>query len=82
MLPKFPKPKAGSNRKAGSSVTAHTYDPETGNLDVTFHGNRTYRYAGVPKDKAASFRDSTSQGSFVHNHLIGHHDVTEMKPKR
>lgn len=81
MLPKIPKPKTGKRlSKSGGSVTTHTYNPDTHDLDVTFHGNRTYRYSGVPHDKAASFRDAESQGTFLHKHIIGKHDATALKP--
>lgn len=65
-------------RRAGSNVQGHEYSPETGHLTVTFHGGRQYRYEGVDKELAEKFRDSSSQGSFLHSHIIGKHDATKI----
>lgn len=65
-------------RRAGSNVSGHEYSPETGHLTVTFHGGRQYRYSGVDKELAERFRDSSSQGSFLHSHIIGKFDATKI----
>lgn len=66
-----PHPSTSAPRRAGSNVTSSSYCPKTGCLSVTFHGGRTYRYEGIDTKMAADFRDSTSQGSFLHSHIIG-----------
>lgn len=74
-----PIPAAKSTaRRAGSNVQGHEYSPETGHLTVTFHGGRQYRYSGVSKEIAERFRDSSSQGSFLHSHIIGKFDATKI----
>lgn len=73
MLPKIPKHRKPSG---SSNVNGYSYDPETQALTVEFHGNRKYTYHAVSADKAASFRDAKSQGTFVNEQLADKHDVT------
>lgn len=40
------------------------YDPRAQALDVEFVSGRTYRYAGVPIEVAAAFREAFSKGRF------------------
>jgi lysyl-tRNA synthetase class 2 len=40
------------------------YDPRAQALDVEFVSGRRYRYAGVPENVAAAFREAFSKGRF------------------
>lgn len=72
-------PKTRPTRATSSSnVASHSYSPETEQLTVAFHSGRSYRYDGVDKDKAAEFERAASRGGFLHAHIIGKHDATEI----
>ena len=75
-----PKPPSTVQGRAGSNVTSHSYNPETGQLTVTFHGGRSYQYDHVDPKIAADFRDSGQQGTFLHNHIIGQHPTKRIDP--
>lgn len=79
MIPKFKKISTTSRKPA--NVTAIRYDPITRDLDVTFHHGRSYRYQDVPKDVAIGLEHAPSQGTYLHKHIIGSHDVTEITDK-
>lgn len=53
------------------NISASSYDPETGQLYVTFHNGRRYRYDAVSSDLAAEFEGAQSRGGFLHKHIIG-----------
>lgn len=75
------KPKAATPSPKSSNVQSHAYNPETQDLDVTFHGGRSYRYHGVQPDTAAGLDKAQSKGSFLHSSIIGTHDETR-DPKK
>lgn len=87
-LPRLPRPRKpealatkhrqppikGSRPSSNSShVTATSYDPELGHLDVTFAGGRKYRYTGVSKEIGSGIAGSDSLGRYLHAHVIGKH---------
>ena len=43
-------------------------------LHIKFHGDRVYRYSGVPKSVFDSLMNSTSLGSYFHAHIKGKFD--------
>lgn len=72
-------PIKGSRPATGSSTVASTnYNPETGHLDVTFHGGRSYQYSGVSEETAAGIESAKSVGGYLHSAVIGKHDVTKI----
>lgn len=78
MIPKLPN-KAAPAEKRRANINTTAYDPETRNLDVTFHNGRIYRYYDVDPKHDAPLRNSSSQGSYLHQHIIPHHDFTELR---
>lgn len=68
-----PPPKKSSRQ---SHVTDHSYNPETKELDVTFHGARKYRYHDVTAKQYDSMKSHPSPGGFLHAHIIGKNDYT------
>lgn len=69
----------GSRPASNSShVVATSYDPELGQLDVTFTGGRKYRYSGVSKEIGSGIAGADSLGRYLHAHVIGKHDVTKI----
>lgn len=69
---KKPKPARRSN------VTTACYDPDTKNLDVTFHNGRTYRYHDVPEKHGNGIVAAESRGSYLHEHIAKHFDFSEL----
>lgn len=69
---KKPAPKRRSN------VTTSIYDPDTKNLDVTFHNGRRYRYSNVHEKHGNGMDTATSKGTYLHQHIIDAHDCTEL----
>jgi hypothetical protein len=53
-----------------SNIEAHDYDPETGQLSITYRGGRRYRYDGVPPELAMGLKIADSMGAFLHRHII------------
>lgn len=74
---KLPKPT--SSRRA--NVTDHSYDPETRQLDVTFHQGARYRYFDVTPKQYETMRAHPSAGGFLHEHIIGKCDCTKIGEK-
>lgn len=75
-MKKTQKPKSIQTRRP--NVTSHTYNKRNKTLTVTFHNGRRYRYSGVDLDKAEAFKASDSKGAFLHAHIIGRHDATQL----
>lgn len=67
----FRKPAKAKARLREPNVTGSDYDPETRELTVTFRSGKRYRYSDVEADKADEFRNSKSQGSYLHKHIAG-----------
>lgn len=63
---------------AQSSVLDHSYDPETGQLTVTYRGGRQYLYEGVPLEIAAGLDAAESKGRYLHRHVIDKFDATKI----
>lgn len=88
MLRKLPKPKklSTTHKRAktaqpsskSSSIQTHSYNGKTGHLTLTFPGDRTYRYEGVPTDLAKDFAASDSKGRFLHSNIAGKFDATKI----
>ncbi len=81
MIPKI-KGRTGPRAGASSHVTFHRYDPENRTLDVTFHGDRKYRYHDVDPVIASGIDKAPSKGGYLHRHIIGKHDVTQIVSQR
>ena len=64
------KQKPAARRK---NCTDHSYDPETQELTVTFHTGRRYKYLGVSQAHADGLRDASSQGTYLHQNIVGTH---------
>lgn len=77
MIPKIPKHRT-TKTPGSSNVSEISHNPVTGDLDVTFHGNRKYRYHDVSADKASQLKTSKSQGSFLNQHILDKHDCTKL----
>lgn len=56
-------------KNRGSHISAHSYNPETQELDITFRGGKTYRYKDVPGDIVENFQKAPSQGKFHHSKI-------------
>lgn len=54
------------------------YDPRAQALDVEFVGGRRYRYAGVPDEVAAAFREAFSKGRFFNARIRDHYPCEEL----
>ena len=56
----------------GSSTVANIdYDPETRNMDVTFHSGQTYTLPGVSAEQHEDFLAADSKGKHFHRHFKG-----------
>jgi len=56
----------------------HSFDPETGQLTVTFAGGRRYRYAGIDADLFANFEGADSKSKFLSRSIIGKFDCNKI----
>lgn len=56
---------------ASSNIDGATYNPTTQELVVKFHGGRSYRYHGVPRDLWDAFEDAESKGHFFAARIKG-----------
>ena len=54
-----------------SSVDSATWDPETGEVSVTFHNGGSYTYGDMDAQEWARFKAAPSVGKFVHQALRG-----------
>jgi KTSC domain len=55
--------------KKSTAIKAHSYDPGTRKMRVTFTNNQTYEYDDVPPERYVSFTGANSMGEF-HNKRI------------
>ena len=65
-------------------MTRVDYHLDSGELDITFAGGKTYRYFEVPEDMYEALLDATSKGEFFNEHIKGKFDFREVisKPRR
>lgn len=61
-----------------SNVTTSIYDPDTKNLDVTFHNGRRYRYSNVSEKHGNGMDTADSKGAYLHKHIVDAHDGREL----
>jgi len=54
-----------------SNVTATTFDPKTGKLQVWYRSGGVYSYEGVDQDLYDRLRSSPSIGSFIAKNVNG-----------
>ena len=54
-----------------SAISSLRYNPETGQMDVTFLSGRTYTHEGVPPDVVESFVSAASPGRYYANSIKG-----------
>lgn len=64
---------------ASSNITAHSYNPETGQLTITYRGDRRYSYDGVPPELADGLEKADSKGRYVHAHIIDKFPATRIR---
>ena len=57
------------------------HDPRTATLDIEFVSGRRYRYAGVPVEVAAAFRDAFSKGRFFNARIRDEFPCEELMPE-
>jgi lysyl-tRNA synthetase class 2 len=57
------------------------HDPRAGTLDVEFVSGRRYRYAGVPEQVAADFREAFSKGRFFNARIRDRYPCEELVPE-
>jgi hypothetical protein len=57
--------------RSSSAIASARYNPETGQLDVTFHSGRTYTHEGVPEDEVEAFFAADSAGRFYQQNIKG-----------
>lgn len=81
MIPRFKKPPKPITplKSQSSNVVAFTHDPAKGDLDVTFHGGRIYRYKNVSVNKAHELEKADSKGGYLNQHIIPHHLFQRIK---
>lgn len=71
---KLPKPARRQN------ITTHEYNPVSGQMTVTFHDGRQYRYTGVPPEHHEGMSNAASRGKYLHTHIIGNYPHTKIEP--
>lgn len=54
-----------------STIRNFSYDPETKELTVDFHGTGRYIYNGVPKEVYDGLSLASSKGSYLHKNIKG-----------
>jgi hypothetical protein len=59
-------------------IRSHSYDPETGELKITFVTGRRYAYDDVPQDVADAFKAAFSRGTFFNQHIRDHYGYREI----
>ena len=93
MIPRFPKKpptpllsgstsaasRDGALKAQSSNVVGFIHDPETGHLDITFHGGRVYRYENVSTETFNKLKAAPSKGTFITNHIAEHHTFKRLK---
>jgi hypothetical protein len=57
----------------------HSYNPETGQLTITYRGDRRYSYDGVPPELADGLEKADSKGRYVHAHIIDKFPATRIR---
>lgn len=67
------RPTAPPAQSRSSTVAAHSHDPETGHLTVTFTNGSTYRYHDVDPAHGVALASTDSKGSYLHKNIIPHH---------
>ena len=50
-------------------IRSHSYDPQAGELTITFVTGRRYVYDDVPQDVADAFKAAFSRGTFFNQHI-------------
>lgn len=55
--------------RGSSAIASARYNPETEQLDVTFHSGRTYTHEGVPEDEVEAFFAADSAGRYYANNI-------------
>jgi hypothetical protein len=73
------KPAHDDTPAASSNITAHSYNPETGQLTITYRGDRRYAYDGVPPELADGLEKADSKGRYVHVHIIDKFPATRIR---
>jgi KTSC domain-containing protein len=81
-------PSLGSNSRLERSIVMPStvirrfeYDPRTRSLDVEFVSGRRYRYAGVPEEVAAAFREAFSKGRYFNARIRDGYPCQELTPE-
>jgi hypothetical protein len=58
-----------------SNVESISWDSVGSIMYVTFKGNRTYAYKGVPYQRAVAASKAESVGGYIHRHIKGRYPV-------
>ena len=61
----------GFEQLSSSNLNAYRYDPDSQYLWIEFHGNRVYRYDGVPQNVADGLGSAGSPGGYFHSAIKG-----------
>ena len=59
-------------------IRSHSYDPQAGELTITFVTGRRYVYDDVPQDVADAFKAAFSRGTFFNRHIRDHYGYREI----
>ena len=58
-----------------SHLAGCVFDPETGELQITFQDGSTYNYANVPAEMVSGLRNAISPGRFFAENLKGRYEA-------
>lgn len=65
--------------KESSAIKAHSYDPATRKMRVTFKTGGTYEYDDVPPERYVSFTGAHSMGEFHNKRIRPNHIGRKVK---
>lgn len=54
-----------------SNLDAGSYDPETGEMTITFKSGSTYSYSGVPQSVWDGLKNAPSAGKYFNSEIKG-----------
>jgi len=64
--------------KKSSHIMSAGYDPDTRELQLSFHNGKTYSYRGVPEHIHRTLMTSGSKGAYFHRHINGKFKAEEL----
>ncbi len=64
---------------SSSNIRSIGYEPESGTLEIEFHGGGVYQYFDVPQSVYNALMSASSRGSFFHGNVRDKYRYTKIQ---